>query len=305
MENHALLKPWISSYDSFQLTCTKRGMPFRPRMTALLWASLARICRAPTVPSTISSMRTPSTYPDPCPLELIEALWKNMQVLNVCEFSYVECFELLLIFKKFHVHTNPLPSVYLGGLWWGDGQSWAGHHVPSVEHGLQDRGPDFWWDQLQPWWGAICLVGEVTWLEQEGRSVNEQHSGPFQLLGDGWSNVSMHRPENNQIFFYWWLRGWITTVVRKLSEFLWRDKGHILLVRWCPHGLLPVKWFWPKPRCRWPDRQWPCCAGCYRSSWTRFQQHRSPHWDRWRREAEQAFARCLPCCPGEKQNTSK
>lgn len=189
-------------------------MPFRPRMTALLWASLARMCRAPTVPSTISSMRTPSTYPDPCPLELIEALWKKNHAGFECLWIQL-CLMLwttTVIFKKFHVHTNPLPSVCLGGLWWGDGQSWAGHHVPSVEHGLQDRGPDFWWDPQQPWWGAICLVGEVTWLEQEGRSVDEQHSGPFQLLGGGLSNVSMHRPENYRIFMYWWFKDWFTTL---------------------------------------------------------------------------------------------
>ena len=41
-------------------TCTKRGMQLRLLMTALLCASLAKICRAPTQPSTMSSILTPS-----------------------------------------------------------------------------------------------------------------------------------------------------------------------------------------------------------------------------------------------------
>jgi len=43
-------------------TCTKSGMQLRLRMTTRLWISLARMWSAPTVPSTNSSIRTPSTY---------------------------------------------------------------------------------------------------------------------------------------------------------------------------------------------------------------------------------------------------
>lgn len=77
------------------LTCTKRGMPLRPRMTALLWASLANMWRAPTVPSTISSIRTPSTYPDPCPLELIEARckWKQFSVYRYKQFQKLHFYQ--------------------------------------------------------------------------------------------------------------------------------------------------------------------------------------------------------------------
>lgn len=42
------------------LTWTKSGMVLSPLMTILLWTSLARMCRAPVQPSTISSIRTPS-----------------------------------------------------------------------------------------------------------------------------------------------------------------------------------------------------------------------------------------------------
>ncbi|KAH3819186.1 hypothetical protein DPMN_120919 [Dreissena polymorpha] len=59
--------------ETSPLTFTKRGMQFWPLMTARLCASRARMCRAPTVPSTISSMRTLSTQPEPWSLALIEA----------------------------------------------------------------------------------------------------------------------------------------------------------------------------------------------------------------------------------------
>lgn len=51
------------------LTCTKRGIQLRPRMTALFCTSLASIWRAPTVPSTISSILTPSTMLPLLPFE--------------------------------------------------------------------------------------------------------------------------------------------------------------------------------------------------------------------------------------------
>lgn len=54
-----------------ELTCTKRGMQLSPRMTARLWCSLARMCRAPTVPSTISSILTPSTIALVLPLPVL------------------------------------------------------------------------------------------------------------------------------------------------------------------------------------------------------------------------------------------
>ena len=45
------------------------GITLSPRITARLCDSRAKMCRAPTVPSTISSMRTPSAYaPCGCPL---------------------------------------------------------------------------------------------------------------------------------------------------------------------------------------------------------------------------------------------
>ena len=51
------------------ITWTKMGITLSPRITARLCDSRAKMCRAPTVPSTISSMRTPSAYaPCGCPL---------------------------------------------------------------------------------------------------------------------------------------------------------------------------------------------------------------------------------------------
>lgn len=57
-------------------------------MIARLFDSLAKICKAPTVPSTISSILTPSAYAPGCwlPLLATEDLWNPITFRMLCKF---------------------------------------------------------------------------------------------------------------------------------------------------------------------------------------------------------------------------
>lgn len=97
MQAHGQLKtlclqhhPNVGISDN-SLTCTNSGMHFSARMLLRLCASLAKICKVPTVPSTISSIRTPSTSTG-CPAEFV--CHNETQSVDIIKYS-----EILLTHK--------------------------------------------------------------------------------------------------------------------------------------------------------------------------------------------------------------
>lgn len=85
LEIQGLTSPSMSTFIVFDqlLTWTKRGIQWRLLITALLWASRAKICSAPTHPSTMSSILTPSIT-TLCPGLLCMSWWARIISWTSC-----------------------------------------------------------------------------------------------------------------------------------------------------------------------------------------------------------------------------